>query len=506
MTDGTPFAAILKKSPRLPRAWEMTLVEMKKGERRILKITPEFGFQHKECEYHLPLEAREDEKHDLTVDLQLLNWYGSRDVMSTMASTSESILKRVLVDGVGYENPRPPYKVRALITLRSLSSDGIQQKGEVLFATRDDAVEVAMGDDSVPSGIQACLGSMVQGEHAVCIFSNDTSTETHSASSIFPSFPKNLQQIEAEIKVLRVIQVRDIYGDGKIMKYRIVDGKGSFPSDCPLQDCCVNIHHKVRAWIQSANGDTERRPEWVYDSKQEKAEPFAIDLGCGDLPVGLEACIRLMLPGELSRIECKADVAYSNPNTRCSVPVGISAGDDVEFEVELFSFQKGMQWVGISTAEALQEAQKMKDIANGLYKEGATELAANKYKLIVNQLSSLRDFETDEQIQEADGLRFACFSNLASCAIQDAEFTTAIDWCNKALRLNDQNVKVLLRRAKAYSLYGDFEEAENDLKEVERLDPDLKSEVEAIFLKNKQRKKAAALKQKQQFRNFFDRS
>ena len=72
--------------------------------------------------------------------------------------------------------------------------------------------------------------------------------------------------------------------------------------------------------------------------------------------------------------------------------------------------------------------------------------------------------------------------------------------------MNDENVKVLLRRAKAYSLNGDFEEAELDLHEVERLDPGLKSEVEAVRQKNKTRKRAAAIKQKQQFRNFFDRN
>ena len=104
--------------------------------------------------------------------------------------------------------------------------------------------------------------------------------------------------------------------------------------------------------------------------------------GCGDLPVGLEACIHLMLPGEVSRVECTADCAYNNTNTRCRIPDGISAEDDVEFEVELIRFEKGMQWAGISAREMLEEAQKTKIIANKLYKEGATGLASNKYRTV----------------------------------------------------------------------------------------------------------------------------
>jgi len=89
-----------------------------------------------------------------------------------------------------------------------------------------------------------------------------------------------------------------------------------------------------------------------------------------------------MLPRELSRIECKADSAYNNVNTRCPVPAGISKEDDVEFEVELIKFVKSMQWRGINAKEALTEAQKMKNIANKLYAEGATRLAGNKYKTV----------------------------------------------------------------------------------------------------------------------------
>ena len=43
-------------------------------------------------------------------------------------------------------------QVQVFIELRKLSVDGVRQKGELLFATREGAIELTMGDDNVPSG------------------------------------------------------------------------------------------------------------------------------------------------------------------------------------------------------------------------------------------------------------------------------------------------------------------------------------------------------------------
>jgi len=121
-------------------------------------------------------------------------------------------------------------------------------------------------------------------------------------------------------------------------------------------------------------------------------------------------------------------------------------------------------------------------------------------------MTSLRDFESDEQVKAADELTLACYSNLAACSIYQGEYPEAIEWCNKSLKLNEQNAKVLLRRAKAYSLKGDFEQAKLDLDEVLQIDETFASDVQEVRRNNNQRKKAAATKQKQTFGNFFDRN
>ena len=34
-------------------------------------------------------------------------------------------------------------------------------------------------------------------------------------------------------------------GNGEVVKRRVKDGIGDFPTDCPLEDCAVQIHFRV---------------------------------------------------------------------------------------------------------------------------------------------------------------------------------------------------------------------------------------------------------------------
>ena len=41
-------------------------------------------------------------------------------------------------------------------------------------------------------------------------------------------------------------QVRDMTGTGEVTKRRVREGRGEFPVDCPLEDCAVRVHFRVR--------------------------------------------------------------------------------------------------------------------------------------------------------------------------------------------------------------------------------------------------------------------
>jgi hypothetical protein len=77
-------------------------------------------------------------------------------------------------------------------------------------------------------------------------------------------------------------QVRDMIGDGSIIKRRLHLGTGEFPIDCPVEDTTVRIHYRVRPMKlqegQSILGAISRRgamtqvsssssSDWVFDSR-----------------------------------------------------------------------------------------------------------------------------------------------------------------------------------------------------------------------------------------------
>ena len=85
----------------------------------------------------------------------------------------------------------------------------------------------------------------------------------------------------------------------------------------------------------------------------------------------------------------------------------------------------------------------------------------------------------------------------------------AIKCCDSAYELDPSNAKIVLRRAKACSLNGDFEEAHavcQMLQEAtEGVTDEVKVEAANLIDLNKRREAAALAKQRKGFTNFFDR-
>lgn len=137
-------------------------------------------------------------------------------------------------------------------------------------------------------------------------------------------------------------------GDGSVTKKRLREGHGEFPVDCPLHDTTVRLHYRVRSLAGGRPGP------WLFDSLQSSSGPPAdsewgaaasaacaavaaaaageggdvatagaaaagdgvlsgvieADTGCGELPEGLEMCVKLMVPGEVASATCQPKYAY----------------------------------------------------------------------------------------------------------------------------------------------------------------------------------------------------
>ena len=73
-------------------------------------------------------------------------------------------------------------------------------------------------------------------------------------------------------------------------------------------------------------------------------------------------------------------------------------------------------------------------------------------------------------------------------------------------RESHNHAKALYRRAMAFSALGEFDKAQEDFVKWKEVDQSATADADAQIAKLKLQQKAANAKQKQQFRNFFDRT
>ncbi|KAL3535228.1 hypothetical protein ACH5RR_003689 [Cinchona calisaya] len=112
--------------------------------------------------------------------------------------------------------------------------------------------------------------------------------------------------------------------------------------------------------------------------------------------------------------------------------------------------------------KALAEANDAKLEGNTLFKDGIYEEALLKYDIALQAVSS---------VPSSVELRSVCHANRAACYSKLGKFEDTIKECTKALELNPNYIKVLLRRAEAHEKLEHFEEAIADMTKVLEVEP-----------------------------------
>ncbi|MEW5297478.1 MAG: hypothetical protein WDW36_000684 [Sanguina aurantia] len=698
---GHAFAVTLEKGCRGPRGWEVALKGMHKGGRVLIKVLPGYGYSHPLCKL-LPPHPSILPGSALSFDLELVSWCPASEVRLLGADDGTGLMRRVLVEGTGFESPRPPFEVTFTCEMRSPSYDGISLSGLRYFQadhTRPMTLQLGLG--LIPEGLEECLGHMAKGERSVFIVptslmrhpkppardddegggSDSGGEEGREAAAggdvcdlppmMVPPAPEKGTQVEVEVHLISLVQVRDMMGTGEIMKRRLREGNGDFPVDCPLHDTSVKIHYRVRPmgpsgqppgpWVfdsrrdpqptavaapqgphhdGSANGSSSSSaapaskgkdpqvggagagggadssepndgsngctskphggveasdvgggssrgaaeshsssscaagssgvptagcglgqgqgstlsvsdpgssdpkspcdaaatcqdpgPPGVGSSSTPAAstaaplhggeaatpprgldraaelEPIEFDTGCGEMPEGLEQTVKLMVPGELASATCTPRYCYQGSGA--AAPAGVGSSDRLEFEVELVSFQREGYWQTLEMDERLQLSERIKAKAGELYRRKQYGFARARYDRLLRMLESTRDFETQEEVDAIDKLKTSMAGNIALCYVGLEKWSEAVTWCNKVLEHDPDNPKLLLRRGRALSHFGRFEDSEMDFLKVQRMPEQGKAlimDAERESALNRQRAQAAEKRQKSQFKSFWDRA
>eukprot|EP00884_Botryococcus_braunii_P003072 jgi/Botrbrau1/12766/Bobra.0238s0005.1 len=228
--SGVPCAFVIGKGLRAPRGWELALMEMKKRERAVLKLRPEYGFASKDCKVKQPEGHAPDEAY--VFDIQLVNWYPKNGVR--VVGEEGEIIKHVLKEAESWENPRAPFEVTVAVTARVPSATGRELEGLPYFQGKQETEGTSgvtgrdggskqrpgapltwvMGEGRVPRGLEEAVGSLAKGERS-CV---SCPASLASGGDLLPSPPSGIERVEFELELLSMLQIRDMTGTGRSHK------------------------------------------------------------------------------------------------------------------------------------------------------------------------------------------------------------------------------------------------------------------------------------------------
>ncbi|KAF8396822.1 hypothetical protein HHK36_018455 [Tetracentron sinense] len=452
------------------------------------------------------------------------------DVLMTVLkviSDDLGVVKKVINEGQGWEMPREPYEVKAWIAAKA-------GDGKMILSLTQEPFFFTFGKAEVPKGLEMGIGTMTRGEKAILYVTNCYLTQ-----SPFMPVVDGFDEIHFEVELVHFTQVksvRDMLGDGRLIKRRIHDGRGvnsklkfklaglwdsEFPMDCPLHDSLLSVHYKGML--------LDEEMTVFYDTRiDNNGQPLEFSSGEGLVPEGLEMCVRLMLPGEIALVTCPPDYAYD----KFARPANVPEGAHIQWEIELLGFEMPKDWAGLSFKNIMDEVEKIKGTGNRLFKEGKFELAKAKYEkasLLMDEimlldiencnstilpmicnLQVLREYNHVNPQNDEEGKVFLNSRNLlqlnvAACYLKVGECRKSIETCNKVLDANPVHVKALYRRGMAYMSAGDFEEARMDFTKMISIDKSSEPDATAALLKLTQKEQEVERKARKQFKGLFDK-
>ena len=128
--------------------------------------------------------------------------------------------------------------------------------------------------------------------------------------------------------------------------------------------------------------------------------------------------------------------------------------------------------------EAMENSIKLKEMANSLYRENQYPEAIKVYE----EAAALGD----------DSLKSICFGNIGLCYFNLEEFEPALEYCEKALGLNNDYTKVRERKIRILMIQGRVKDAKEELEKGKVAD-DLRKEVEDVAAKEFEKEKTEML-------------
>lgn len=385
------------------------------------------------------------------------------------------ILKEIITPGVGDKTPANGCKV--FVHYVGTLTDGTKFDSS---RDRGQPFEFILGKGSVIKSWDIGVATMKKNEKAVFTCKSEYAYGSNGSP---PKIPPDATLI-FEIEMLDW-QGEDLSHkkDGGIVREQMVKGEGfSTPNDGAL----VEVH-----LIGKYDGN-------VFEDRNVK---FTIGEGEEEgICIGLERALEKFKKGEKSLIKLKSQYAFKEKG---KPEFNIPPNADVEYEVELKSFEKAKESWELDCDGKLEQAGLFKEKGTGYFKTGKIEKALKQYKKIIKFIEHETGFEGEKNV-ERKAVLLATHLNIAMCYLKLEEHLEARDHCNKALEIDSQNVKGLFRRGQAFLGVGEPEQGKLDFEAVLKIEPNNKAASNHILLCNKKIKEQRK-NEKKIYANMFEK-
>ncbi|XP_032685347.1 FK506-binding protein 59-like isoform X2 [Odontomachus brunneus] len=385
------------------------------------------------------------------------------------------VLKEIIKEGQGDDTPTVGCKVRVHYTgtlLDGTKFDSSKDRGKPF--------KFDLGRGSVIKAWDIGVASMKKGEIAILTCAPEYAYGKSGSPPLIP--PDATLKFEVELISWNGEDLSP-NKDKSIERYQIVAGK-SYAN--PEDGAQVNIH-----LVGKYNGQ-------VFEERD-----VEFCLGEGEvvgIVEGVEIALKRFLNEEKSRLIIKSKYAFKEKgNTEFNIPPNA----DVEYEVELKSFEKETEMWSMKSSEKIEQAKIHKEKGTNYFKSDRFNLAIKVYQKVLKYLSVETDFESDFKA-EKNNLELTTHLNLALCYLKTNEHLLAKESCDKALELDSQNEKALFRRGLAHLGLASPEVAIKDFQEVIKVEPKNTIASKQILICNNLIKKQLA-KEKKLYANMFDK-
>ncbi|XP_078611569.1 peptidyl-prolyl cis-trans isomerase FKBP4-like [Branchiostoma floridae x Branchiostoma japonicum] len=388
------------------------------------------------------------------------------------------VLKKILRAGEGDELPLAEDKVS--VHYVGTLTDGTKFDSS---RDRDDKFEFTLGKGQVIKGWDLGVATMKRGELA------RLTCNPQYAYGKRGSPPK----IPEDATLIFEVELLDFSGEdiseekeGGIVRRVMNKGVGY---DRPKEGATAEIH-----LLGTYNGA-------VFEDRDVQ---YIVGETAGDNGIvkGVDYAVTKMKAEEKWRVQLKAPFAFGAEGKK---DLNIPPNAQVEYEVELKTFEKVKESWQMDTKEKLEASDKVKAKGTTFFKGGKYKEALTQYKKILDYLEFDADrIEDEEEKTRAGQLMLAAHLNLAMCYLKTGEPYEVIDHCSKALVKDPNNEKAYFRRGQARFTIRDYEEAKSDFNAVLNIDPNNKAAKNQVTTILQQQKKERE-REKKLYGNMFEK-